>query len=24
LDRNPDLIRLVAPFAESGYKTMYL
>jgi spore coat polysaccharide biosynthesis protein SpsF len=24
LDRNPELIRLVAPFAESGYKTMYL
>ena len=24
LDRNPDLIRLVAPFAESGYTTMYL
>lgn len=24
LDRNPDLISLTAPFAELGYKTMYL
>ena len=24
LDRNPSLISLTAPFAESGYQTMYL
>ncbi len=24
LDRNPDLIKLIAPFAEEGYKTMYI